>query len=49
MYGVVVGDGEALGVGQGFLEFGGEFVESHGEYSVTAQLRLLPGLFKAEL
>ena len=28
--GVVVAQGQALGLGQGFLEFGGEFVESHG-------------------
>ncbi len=27
---VVVADGEALGIGQGLLELGGEFVEAHG-------------------
>jgi hypothetical protein len=34
--GMVVAQGQTLGVGQGFLEFGGEFVDSHGwNFSLT--------------
>ena len=46
--GVVASDGEALAVGEGFLEFGGEFVESHG-YPPECQAGEGPGAISRRL
>ena len=40
--GVVVGQGQALGIAQGFLELGGEFVETHG--SISSELQSIWGM-----